>query len=111
MVIKKLLKKVRPEKEEEEFIEIDTSAFRDEGKIRVRVENLRDFPDTPRIQKLLREGNVMFIKIKDLREKNLAELRKAVNRLKKTCMAMDGDIVSVDEEYLIVTPSFARVYR
>jgi len=49
--------------------------------------------------------------IKDLRKKDINELKRAVERLKKTCTAMNGDIVGVDEDFLIITPQFAKIYR
>jgi SepF-like predicted cell division protein (DUF552 family) len=98
-------------KEEEEFVEIDPSAIAEEKVINVRVEKLQDFVDADRIQQLVREGNVVFVKIKDLRSKDISELKRAVERLKKTCMAMNGDIIGVDEDFLVLTPQFARIYR
>ena len=108
------LKKVIPKKKEEEgpeFVEFGEEAFKEEGKLNVRIETLKDFPDVERIQQLVREGNVVFLKIKDLRQKDINELKKSVDKLRRTCMAMDGDIVGVDEDFLIVTPSFAKIYR
>jgi SepF-like predicted cell division protein (DUF552 family) len=111
--IEKIKEKLKPKKEEpkEEFFEIDTSALAEERKVNVRIENLKDFSDTDRIQQMLRDGNVIFLRIKDLREEDISELKRAVDRLKKTCTAMNGDMVGVDEDFLIITPSFARVYR
>jgi len=102
------------EREEDEdrdaFLEIDKTG--EEGKkVQVRVENLEEYGDTDRIQKLLREGNIVFLKIKLLRDKDLGELKRAVAKIKKTVTAMNGDIVGVDENYLIITPEFARVFR
>ena len=72
---------------------------------------MKGFPDTEKIQQLVREGNVVFVKIRELRERDINELKRCVDRLKKTCLAMNGDMVGVDEDYLIITPDFARVFR
>lgn len=118
MVIEKIKEKLKPKKEEqkeeepkEEYLEIDTSVLGREQKISIRIENLRDFSDTDRIQQMLRDGNVVFLRIRNLREEDISELKRAVDKLKKTCTAMNGDIVGVDEDFLIITPSFVRVYR
>jgi SepF-like predicted cell division protein (DUF552 family) len=113
MALKDILQKIKLGKEEkkEEFLEIDSSLAEEERKISVKVENLTGFVDTERIQQLLREGNVIFLKIKDLRNKDINELKRCVERLKKTCLAMNGDIAGVDEDFLIITPDFARVFR
>ena len=108
MAIKDLLKK--PKKEEgEEFVEIEQPV--EEGKVNVRIETLRDYIDTDRVQQLVREGNVVFLKIKELRNRDISELKRAVDKLKKTCTAMNGDMVGVDEDFLVITPNFARIFR
>jgi SepF-like predicted cell division protein (DUF552 family) len=112
MVFEKL-KKLKDEitkGKEEGFVEIETG-FEEEGKVGVKIDNLNNYADTDRIQQFLREGNVVFLGIKKLRAKDINELKRAVERLKKTCAAMDGDLVGVDEDFLILTPKFAKVYR
>jgi len=112
-----LFKKSKPEKEEkkeeagDEFLELDHTAFETERKVNIRVETLEGYADADRIQSLVREGNVVFLKIKKLRDRDISELKRAVDKLRKTCMAMSGDIVGVDEDFLIITPQFARIYR
>ncbi len=113
MVIEKVLEKFKANKSEtdEEFVELDENKAQDDSRIGVMVQELRDFLDTDRIQQLVREGNVVFVKIKDLRNRDAAELKKSVDKLRKTCLAMNGDIAGIDEDFLVLTPSFARVYR
>lgn len=113
MVLEKMLGKFKASKagNSEEFIEIDEKSTKEEGKVGVRIETLRGFTDTERIQGMVREGNVVFLRIKDLRGKDMGELKRSVEKLKKTCSAMNGDIAGVDEDFLILTPKFARVYR
>lgn len=95
----------------EDFVELDTSHFSEQTQVNVRVESLDGYTDTDRIQSMLRDGNVVFLKIKDLRERDINELKRAVEKLRKTCTAMNGDIVGIDEDFLIITPSFAKIYR
>lgn len=105
-----VLKRLKGLKEKEEYLEIE-SGFEEEGKISVRIENLKSYSDTERILQFLRDGNVLFVRIKELRERDINELKKAVERLKKTCSAMDGDLAGVDEDFLVITPKFFRIYR
>jgi SepF-like predicted cell division protein (DUF552 family) len=111
MVFDLIFGREREEEEDKEaFVEIEKTG--EEGKkVQIRVESLEEYADTDRIQKLLREGNIIFLKIKPLKDKDLGELKRAVAKIKKTIVAMNGDIVGVDENYLIVAPDFARVYR
>jgi SepF-like predicted cell division protein (DUF552 family) len=116
VALKDILNKIIPKSEKkeetpEDFMEFNEDAFKENRKVSVRIETLKDYTDADRVQQLVREGNVVFLKIKELRGRNINELKRAVDRLKKTCAAMNGDIVGVDEDFLIVTPNFARVFR
>jgi uncharacterized protein len=96
---------------DDDFVELNTSHFDEKMGVTVKIDNLDSYVDTERIQSMLRNGNVIFLRIRGLREKDINELKKAVEKLRKTCSAMNGDIVGIDEDYLIITPSFARVFR
>ncbi|MFQ6020942.1 MAG: cell division protein SepF [Candidatus Aenigmatarchaeota archaeon] len=97
---------------EDEFIELDTTEVETPtGKIPIRVDKIEDFSDSDRIQKKIREGSIVLVKIKKLKEKDLSELKRAIDKLRKTCIAMNGDIAGIDEDWIIVTPQFAHVAR
>jgi SepF-like predicted cell division protein (DUF552 family) len=98
-------------KDEDEFIELQPDHFDEKMNVTVKIDSLGGYTDTDRIQSMLRNGNVIFLKIRDLREKDINELKRSVDKLRKTCLAMNGDIVGIDEDYLIVTPSFAKIFR
>lgn len=112
MVFESLFGKLKPEKSKEsDIVEIDPSVLSGEQKVNVRIDTLKDFLDTDRVQQMVREGNVVFLKVKELRDKNVAELKRSVDKLKKTCLASGGDIVGVEEDFLVLTPQFAKIYR
>ncbi|MBC8500362.1 MAG: cell division protein SepF [Nanoarchaeota archaeon] len=98
---------------EEEYVEIDTEAERDKtSKIIVRPFVMEDFSDIKEILDSLREGyTIALINIKPLKDKDLVELKRAINKLKKTCDAIDGDIAGFGDDYVVVTPSFAEIFR
>lgn len=110
MDFKKILEKIKP-KEEEGFIEVDEGLLEEKEEVNVKIENLSSLSDVERIQESLREGNVVFVKIKEIRDRNLEELKKCVDRLKKTCMAMNGDMAIAHDDFLVLTPEFAKIYR
>ncbi len=112
MLFKKLLEKLRRKEERVEGeVELKEEAFKEEIKPKVRIEKLSSYADVPKIQEFLRNGEIVFLNIKDLKTSNLSELKKAVDKLKNTVSAMDGDIVGIDESYLLLTPSYARIQR
>ncbi len=101
----------QPDSNPEDRIELDENVFKEERNVSVGVENLTAFSDVERIQEKFREGKLIFLRIKEMRENDINELKRSVERLKKTINASDGDIVGVDEDVLIVCPPFARVFR
>lgn len=99
--------------ESEEYVELDTSKSGDSGqKVIVKPFVLEDFTDIKQILDALREGNtICLINIRPLKEKDLIELKRAINKLKKTCDAIEGDIAGFSDDYIVITPSFAEIYR
>ncbi len=102
-----------PEDAEEEYVELNTGVK--EGtktKIIVRPFVIEDFSDIKEILDTLRDGyTIGLINIKPLKNKDLVELKRAINKLKKTCDAIEGDIAGFGDDWIVVTPSFAEIYR
>lgn len=98
---------------EEEFVEIDpTKDVGKRAKIVVKSFVLEDFDDIKESLDALREGyTIALINIKPLKDKDIMELKRAINKLKKTCDAIEGDIAGVSEDWIVVTPSFAQIFR
>ncbi len=97
----------------EEYVELNTDMEPEtSSKIIVRPFSLEDFSDVKPILDALREGyTIALVNIKPLKEKDLVELKRAINKLKKTCDAIEGDIAGFGDDFLIVAPSFATIYR
>ena len=96
----------------EGYVELDSESEDVKSKIIVRPFVLEDFEDVKPILDSLREGyTIALVNIKPLKDKDLVELKRAVNKLKKTCDAIEGDIAGFGDDYLVVTPSFAEIYR
>lgn len=102
-----------PEEFSEDYVElgIDAAAHK-KAKITVRPFTIDDFADIKPVLDALRDGyTVALVNIRQLKEKDIIELKRAVNKLKKTCDAIDGDIAGFGEDWIVVTPSFASVHR
>ncbi len=102
-----LFKGLRSEKE---LVELPEET-EEKPKISIRVEKLHDFVDVERISKLLKEGNIIFLKTAELQKKDLGEFQNSVRKLKRECMRFGWDIVGLEEGYLILAPSFATIER
>ncbi|MBS1266873.1 MAG: hypothetical protein MAG795_00842 [Candidatus Woesearchaeota archaeon] len=100
------------EEAEKEYVEIETDAAEEKAQITVRPFNIEDFSDIKDILRALREGyTVALVNIKPIKEKDVIELKRSINKLKKTCDAIDGDIAGFGDDYIVCTPSFAKIYR
>jgi SepF-like predicted cell division protein (DUF552 family) len=112
MVLEKLFGRGFKKIDEKEFIEMDTSGIEvPAGKIPIKVDKLEDFSDTERIQKTIRNGSIVLVKITALKSKDITELKRAIEKLRSTCIAMNGDIAGIDEEWIVICPSYAHVAR
>lgn len=97
---------------EEEYLELDTQVEEKKHKVIVRRFILEEFEGIKEILDVFREGQtIAFINIRPLREKDLVELKRSINKLKKTTEAMSGEITGFGEDWLVMVPSFAKIYR
>jgi SepF-like predicted cell division protein (DUF552 family) len=97
---------------EEGYVELDTENSEARSRILVRPFQLDDFEDVKPILDSLREGyTIALVNIKPLKERDLVELKRAINKLKKTTEAIEGELAGFGDDYLVVTPSFASIYR
>ena len=102
-----------PEGKEEEYVELGPEPTEQgKAKIIVRPFVMEDFDDIKPILDSLREGyTIALINIRPLKERDIVELKRAINKLKKTCDAIEGDIAGFGEDYIVIAPSFASIYR
>ncbi|MCX6709608.1 MAG: cell division protein SepF [Candidatus Woesearchaeota archaeon] len=100
------------EESDKDFVELETAGASGEVKVMVRPYVLSDFADIKEILDALREGNtIAMINIKPLKEKDMIELKRAINKLKKTCDALEGDVAGFGDDYIVATPKFAQIFR
>jgi len=80
-------------------------------RVNIRIENLNNMADVDRFEKLLREGNILLLKTKQLQRQDLGQFQLAVQKLKRLSHNYGFDLAGTEEGYLVVTPKFARVVR
>ncbi|MCG2718242.1 MAG: cell division protein SepF [Nanoarchaeota archaeon] len=102
-----------PEEYGEDYLEIDTEKItRPKSKVLVKPFVIKEFEDIIPTLDALREGyTIALVNIRPLKDKDIVELKRAVNKLKKTCDAINGDIAGFGEDWIVVTPSFAQIHR
>ena len=95
----------------EEYVELDQGK-EEKSRIIVRPYVMEEFEDIKGILDCLREGaTIALINIKPLKDKDLIELKRAINKLRKTCDAIEGDIAGFGEDYIVAVPYFAQIHR
>ena len=98
--------------EDPEYVEIDLGREIKKAKIIVRPFILKSFEDINPILNALREGyTIAVIDIRQLRAKDVIELKRAISKIKKTVEALEGNIAGFGENMIIVTPQFADIYK
>ncbi len=97
---------------DQEYIEIDLGKEVKKTKIVVRPFVLKSFEDINPILNSLREGyTIAVIDIKQIRTKDIIELKRAISKIKKTADALEGSIAGFGENTIIVTPQFAEIHK
>jgi len=98
---------------EQGFVELGgESTINTKSRLMVRPFVIEEFEHIKPILDSLREGHtVALINIKPLKDKDLVELKRAINKLKKTCDAIEGDIAGFGENWIAAVPNFAYIYR
>ncbi len=100
------------EEEEEGYVELGAEPNMERAKIIVKPFVIENFEHIKPILDSLREGHtIALINIKPLKDKDIVELKRAINKLKKTCDAIEGDIAGFGEDWIAVVPSFAKIAR
>lgn len=101
------------EAEEEGYVELGTDAAAEaKSRVTVRPFVIEDFESIKPILDSLREGHtIALINIKPLKDRDLVELKRAINKIKKTCDAIEGDIAGFGDNWIAAVPSFASIYR
>lgn len=96
----------------EGYVEIDGDGGEGKSRILVRPFQIDAFEDVKPILDSLREGyTIALVNIKPIKERDLVELKRAINKLKKTTDAIEGEIAGFGDDYLVITPGFASIYR
>ncbi len=98
--------------DEEEYVELDADSSEDTAeKVKIRVATLNEYGDVDDVQSLLRNGDIVWVNIRPLKEKDMTDLKRAIDRIKKTVRSIEGDVAGIDEDWLVATPEYAHIHR
>ncbi|PSH01821.1 MAG: hypothetical protein BRC26_02905 [Nanohaloarchaea archaeon QH_8_44_6] len=96
---------------DDDFVELDAENIEEDQKVTIRAATLKEYKDVEQVQQYLRDDYIVWVNIKPLKNREMSDLKRAVNRLKKTVKAVNGDMAGVDEEWIVVCPDYATIER
>lgn len=103
------------EDESEDYLSITETDARSGGEdkpLEVRVFVLDDYDNIRDILDVIRgERTMCLIDIHLLRNKDPDELRRAIDKLKKTIEAVDGELVGFHENWVLAAPKNVHIHK
>ncbi len=72
---------------------------------------LRNLNEIAKIKEEISKNMIIILRITPLAQKNVDELRKAVEELYDFVISLGGDIARLGEERVVLTPPGVRVWR
>lgn len=99
---------------ENEYVELDTNSAYSNSlqRVIIRPFELNEFAEVKQILDFIRQDfTIALVNIRPLKEKDMVELKQAINKLKKTTDAMEGEIAGLGEDYIIIASKCAQIYK
>ena len=72
---------------------------------------LRDYSDIHSVKDDIKKGMILVLRVTPLAQKNVDELRKAVEEIYNIAKSADADIARLGVERIIVTPPGVKIWR
>jgi len=95
----------------EDYLELNLGEKKEEKKVLLKLFVLKDYEDTAQILEYIRQHyTIALIDIKRIKQKDPIELKRAVNKIRKTIDAIGGSIAGY-ENMLIAAPSFVKISK
>jgi len=81
------------------------------GKAYLKAMPLRDLSELDVVKSEIKAGNIMILRITPLANKNIDDVRRAVNELCEFVESIGGDIARLGEERVVVCPPNVKIWR
>ncbi|MFQ5920567.1 MAG: cell division protein SepF [Nitrososphaerales archaeon] len=79
--------------------------------IYVKAITLRDSSDLDAIRQDVKKRMIVIVRVTPLAQKNIDELRTAVDELYKFAQSVEGDIARLGEERVVITPPGVKIWK
>ncbi len=101
----------KSKKEEKEVEEKEAAEQTSSGKTYLKAMPLRDVSELETVKNEINSGNILIIRITPLANKNLDDVKHAVNELSEFAQSIGGDIARLGEERLVICPPNVKIWR
>ena len=81
------------------------------GKTYLKAMPLRDLADLDAVKDEVTSGNIVILRITSLADKNIEDVKRAVNELCEFAESIGGDIARLGEERVVICPPDVRIWR
>ena len=82
-----------------------------ETQIYLKAFPLRALEELPAIKKDVSERMIIILRVTPLAQKNVDELKRAVEELYDFAVSIGGDIARLGEERIVITPPGVKIWR
>lgn len=79
--------------------------------IYIKSMDLQGLSDIQEVSGELERGNIVIMYISRLQYGQSRELRRVVDQLRGICRSIGGDIAQLGQDYIVITPSFVKIYK
>jgi len=70
------------------------------------------YADLEKVLARFRKGDIVaLVKVSPLREKDMSELKKAVERLKTHCSVTGSDLAALDDNWIVLVPPVVEITK
>ena len=81
------------------------------GKTYLKAMPLRDLSDLDAVKNEVKSGNIMILRITPLANRNIDDVKRAVNELCEFAESVGGDIARLGEERVVICPPSVKIWR
>ncbi len=89
----------------------ETDAPEKGSEILLKALQLKSLDDIPKIQEDVSKKVIVILRVTPLAQKNIEELKGAVEQLYEFSTSIGGDMARLGEERIVITPPGVRIWR
>jgi uncharacterized protein len=90
---------------------LETNSIEALSKTYLKAMPLRELSDVENVKTEVSDGNIIILKVTPLAQKNIEDVKTAVNDLYQFAENTGGDIARLGEERIVICPKAVRIWR